>query len=135
MSDFVAKQHHFWAKMDDPLFWEVIKPSKYIRTPCSTLTHCNKVGEVYIDRDIEILWDYVKRCVLVQDGMNWYHLSHTIMRDLTVRQVIKGIVSAEYMETIWSDNGEDVIDIPVCKAPMFKVIVLDLDDVDMCEKL
>jgi hypothetical protein len=136
MSDFAAKQNNFWEKMDDPLFWESIKPSKYIRTPYSTIHHCNKIGYVYIlDHVIEILWDYVKQCVFIQDGNNWYHLRHTVIFNLTVRQVIKGIVSNEQMETIWSDNGQDVLDMMVDKAPLFKVRVFDLDDVDMCERL
>lgn len=131
MSEFIEKQNLFWKKMDDSLFWETIKPSKYIRTPCYTITHCDKVGDVFIgDRIVEILWDYVKRCVLIQDSSTWYHLSHTIIQNLTVRQTINGIVPNEYIET-----EDDVLDMLVHKAPLFKVRVLDLDDVDMCEKL
>ena len=133
MDEFTKKQQEFWEKMDDSSFWEVIKPSKYIRVPCNTITHCNKLGEVYIDRVVEILWDCVKQCVLIQDGDNWYHLSHTMIQHLTVRQVIDGIVSNKCMETKWSN--ENVLDMIVHKAPLFKVRVLDLDDVDTCEKL
>ena len=131
MSNFTEKQNNFWEKMDDPSFWEAIKPSNYIRTPCNTITHCNKVGEVFIDRVIEILWDYVKRCVLIQDGTNWYHLSHTTIQHLTVRQVIDGIVSNKCIETQWSN--ENVLDKIVHKAPLFRIRVLE--DVDMYETL
>ena len=123
MSDFVVKQQSFWEKMDNPVFWKAIKPSKYIHTPCSTITKYNKVGEVYIDRVVQILWDCVKLCVLIQDGTNWYHLSHTTIHNLTVRQVVQGIVSNEHVKTIYPE--EDVLDIHVDKAPPFKVIVLD----------
>ena len=127
---FAKKQQEFWGKMDDPSFWEVIKPSKYIRTPCNTITHCNKLGEVYIDRIIEILWDYAKKCILIQDGTNWYHLSHTMIQQLTVRQIIDGIVSNKYMES----KSSNILDMIAHKAPLFKVRVLDLDDMDICEK-
>jgi len=135
MSDFVTKQQTFWAKMDDPSFWEVIKPSTYIRTTCNTITHCNKVAEVFIeDHVVEILWDYIKRCVLIQDGTYWYHLTHRSIADLTIRQVIIGL-GFNYMETCWSSNGNDVLDMLVHNAPLSTIRVLTVDDMDICEKL
>ena len=135
MSEF-EKQHDFWKKLDEPRFWEKITPPKYVYNPCNTLSHCDIVGEVIIrNRVIKILWDYVLKCILIQDDNNWYHLRYTTIDHLTVRQVIAGIVSDKYMETIWSTNGEDVLDIIAHHAPLFKVLVLDVDDVDTCEKL
>ena len=135
MSDFVIKQQHFWAKMDDPSFWEVIKPTTYVRTSCNTITHCEKVCRVLIrDDTIEVLWDHTKRCVLIQDSTNWYHLTHRSITDLTVRQVIIGL-GFNYMETCWSSNGNDVLDILVQNAPLSTIRILTLDDMDICEKL
>ena len=117
------------------LFSEKIKHPSYIRTPCTTISHCDRVCQVFIrDYIIEVFWDYVKRCVLIQDGTNWYHMRHNSIPNLTIRQVIIGL-GFNYMETEWSDNGEDVLDILVNHAPVSTIRILTLEDVDICEKL
>lgn len=135
MDEFSKRQKEFWAKMDSPQFWEKIKPQKYIYSPCSTISHCDKVSQVLIsDHTIEVLWDHAKRCVLIQDGTNWYHMMHTSIYNLTIRQVVIGL-GFKYMETEWSNNGEDVLDIVANQAPLSTIRILTLDDVDTCEKL
>ena len=106
----------------------------YIRTPCDTISHCDRICQVVIDDCIiEVLWDYSKNCILIQDT-TWYHLTHNSIRDLTIRQVVIGI-GFNYMKTAWSDNGEDVLDIVAHQAPLSTIHVLTLDDLDTCEKL
>ena len=131
--EFTKKQQAFWKKMDTVEFWEKIKSPNYIRTPCNTISHCDNVCQVLIrDYSIKILWDYVKNCVLIQDSANWYHITHTTIKNLTVREVIIGL-GYKYMETVWSDNGDDVLDILAHQASLSTVRVLTLDDI--CEKL
>jgi len=133
--EFTKKHQEFWAKMDTPQFWEKIKLPSYIRTPCTSISYCNKICQVFIkDSIVEVLWDYVKKCILIQDGTNWYHMQHNFIPNLTIRQVVIGL-GYNYMETEWSDNGEDVLDIIAHKAPLSTIRTLTLDDVDMCEKL
>ena len=132
MNEFSKNQQEFWVKMDNPQFWEKIKPPRYIRTPCSTFNHCNRVCKIVRDDYvIEVLWDYAKKRVLIHDG-TWYHLTHSLISELTIRQVVIGL-GFDYMETEWSDNGNDVLDILVHQAPLSTIRILTLDDT--CEKL
>jgi len=107
----------------------------YIRSPCNYISHCDKVCQVLIDDYIiQILWDYVKRCILVQDSTTWYHMTHISIKHLTIREIVIGL-GYKYMETVWSDNGEDALDILAHQAPLSTVRVFTLDDIDICEKL
>jgi hypothetical protein len=109
--------------------------SHYIRTSCNVISHCDKICQVLVrDYSFEILWDYVKGCVLIQDSTNWYHITHTSITHLTIRDVIIGL-GYKYMETLWSYNGEDVLDILAHQAPLSVVYIHTLDDLDTCEKL
>ena len=120
--------------MDSTLFKKIQNPI-YTRVPCTKISHCERVCQVLIrDYIIEVLWDYTKKCVLIQDSTNWYYLTHNLISDLTIRQVIIGL-GFNYMETEWSYNGEDVLDILAHHAPLSTIRILTLDDVDICKKI
>jgi len=96
-----------------------------------------KVCQVLIrDYSIEIIWDYAKKCVLIQDAKyeDGTKYENLLTDNLTIRQVVTGL-GFKYMETYWSSNGEDVLDMLVCEAPLSIVSILTLDDLDTCEKL
>jgi len=121
--------------MDNLQFWERKKSPSYNLTPYNIISHCNKVCQVFIEGySIEVLWDYRKKCVLIQDGTHLYQLTHNFIGEMTIRQVIIGL-GFKYMETFWSSNGKDVLDILVHNAPLSTIRILTLDDMDICEKL
>ena len=98
---------------------------------------CHKqVCQVLIeDYTIEILWDYAKKCIVIQDGNYEDGTRQDLIADnLTIRQVVTGL-GFKYMETCWSSNGEDVLDMLVCDAPLSTIRILTLDDMEICEKL